>query len=382
MDELSREDALRLNVLLHSKPLAIRIDESAMAVYGLSERGEAKVQLNPNCRDERYLRQVRELISSHVLGSPGGYPIYLRRWTRMGQARNQSLDQLLLLGEPEAVVAVVHAQGLTEEQARRAWWAMPTAENARRMLHRQAVAEGEMGRELAEYLVEYLPFEQEPADMIESVRLVLQPGLVDAGVREALWSKARQKGAYYVGFLAAVPDALPDQEAPRGDFESRQPVLAPMAGQGNPYAAELLRLFGGPGQTYLRTVERVLKKPANQDVVNLLFDTVAHYLNAARPQANPEATLEELLRDAETLSQGTASGDLPCPDALREVAAALPEMRAELRAMLVLSRLGYPVVRPVFSHSTAIGSLMRKKLEPVLTPILRHIATLRGAGRD
>jgi hypothetical protein len=381
MDELSREDALRLNVLLHSRPQAIRIDESAMAVYGLSERGEAKVQLNPNCRDERYLRQVREMISSHVLGSPGGYPIYLRRWTRMGQARNQSLDQLLLLGEPEAVVAVVHAQGLTDEQARRAWWAMPTAENARRMLNCQAVVEGEMGRELAEYLVEYLPFEQEPVDMIESVRLVLQPGLVDAGVREALWSKARQKGAYYVGFLAAVPDALPEQEAPRADFESRQPVLAPMAGQGNPYAAQLLRLLGGPGQTYLRTVERVLKKPANQDVVNLLFDTVAHHLNSVCPEANPEATLEALLRDAETLSQGVASGNLPCPDALREVAA-LPGLKGELRAMLVLSRLGYPVVRPVFSHSTAIGSLMRKKLEPVLTPLLQQVAALRGAGRD
>ncbi|MBA1330869.1 sulfur reduction protein DsrS, partial [Candidatus Endoriftia persephone str. Guaymas] len=69
---LSSEDALRLNVLLANKPKAIRIDESSMILYGLSEKGEAKVSLNPNCRDEQYLRQVRETLSGHVLGSPGG----------------------------------------------------------------------------------------------------------------------------------------------------------------------------------------------------------------------------------------------------------------------------------------------------------------------
>ena len=38
--DLSSEDALRLNVLLANKPQAIRIDESAMVVYGLSEQGQ------------------------------------------------------------------------------------------------------------------------------------------------------------------------------------------------------------------------------------------------------------------------------------------------------------------------------------------------------
>jgi hypothetical protein len=52
----------------------------------------------------------------------------------MGQMRDESLEQLLMLGEPEAVVAAVGSPGLTEELARRAWWAMEDAENARRML--------------------------------------------------------------------------------------------------------------------------------------------------------------------------------------------------------------------------------------------------------
>ena len=70
--DLSPEDALRLNVLLAGKPLAIRINESTLTLYGLSDRGDAQVQLNPNCRSEQYGRRVREALSGHVLGSPGG----------------------------------------------------------------------------------------------------------------------------------------------------------------------------------------------------------------------------------------------------------------------------------------------------------------------
>ena len=116
--ELSHEDSLRLNVLLTQDLQAIRIDESAMIVYALTSKGEAKVRLVPSCRDDRYLRNVRELFSTHALGSPGGYPVYLKRWTRMRQTRADSLRGLLLLGEPEAIVAVANAPGLTDELAR------------------------------------------------------------------------------------------------------------------------------------------------------------------------------------------------------------------------------------------------------------------------
>jgi hypothetical protein len=85
---LSNEDNLRLNVMMAQKPMAIRIDDSKMIVYALTEKGEAKVQLNPNSHEEKYIKQVRELLSTHFLGSPGGYPVYLRRWTRMGQERD------------------------------------------------------------------------------------------------------------------------------------------------------------------------------------------------------------------------------------------------------------------------------------------------------
>src|SRR3989344_6462309 len=112
---LSTEDQLRLNVLLAHDVLEIRLDESAMIVHAWSPSGEARVPLNPNARPGNYLKQVRELLSSHALGSPGGYPVFLQRWTRMGQARENRLDRLLLLGEPEAITAVAGSPALTDE---------------------------------------------------------------------------------------------------------------------------------------------------------------------------------------------------------------------------------------------------------------------------
>jgi hypothetical protein len=374
MDALSPEDTLRLNVLLASRPQAIRIDESRMTVHALSERGEARVDLNPNCREELYLRRVRELVSGHVLGSPGGYPVYLRRWTRMGQARSDSLDQLLLLGEPEAVVAVVHAAGLTDELARRAWWAMPVAENARRMLERESVMRGAMGPELAAFLVEHLPFEEEARDVIDSVRLVLQPGLVSEETRLGLWARGRQKNAYHVGFLLATPEALPEPEPPRPDLAALEGPLAALAGAGNAYAATLLKVLSGPGQTFLQAAAGVLRRPGNQDVVNLLLEAIARYFQAVCPPGDPEADLAGVAGEVDALCAVAPAA----PPGIGRLLEALPDLRGELRAMLVLSRVGYPVVRPVFAHTTAIGSLMRSKLEPVTAPLQREIAVLRG----
>ncbi|MEK7190799.1 MAG: sulfur reduction protein DsrS, partial [Pseudomonadota bacterium] len=169
---LSPEDLLRLNVLLAHDLQAVRIDEQALTVHGLTLNDEARIPLNPNCRPAQYLKRVRETLSNHALGSPGGYPVFLQRWTRMGQAKDAQLEKLLLLGEGEAVVAVAGAPGLTDDIARRAWWAMPTADIARRMLERETVVQGSMGKVLAAYLVEHLPFETDPLTIITTVRLV------------------------------------------------------------------------------------------------------------------------------------------------------------------------------------------------------------------
>lgn len=374
MSELTPEDALRLNVLLAGEIQAIRIDETSMAVHGLTPRGETAIKLHPIGRSDQYLRRVRELLAGHAIGSPGGYPVYIQRWTRMGQARDKGLDRLLLLGEPEAVVSVAYSNGLTDELARRAWWAMPAADNARRMLEREGVVRGEMGKILADYLIEHLPFENEPHIIIDTVRIVLQPGLTDASARHRLWKKGTYDNAYYLGFLERMPDDLPQQHTPRADWEAQRGKLAPLIAQGNAYARQLERLLSGPGQSFLQTSEEIMRRPENQDVVVALLTAVAAYFSALRPGiSNRRCSVEAALAHAETLC-----ADNEQPEQIRELLKAVPELAGEIRAMIALACMGAEVATPVLALTTASGTLMRKKLEPVITPILQLFAALRG----
>jgi hypothetical protein len=373
--DLSSEDALRINVLLASPIQAVRIDESSMTLYALSDKGEARIRLNPNCRDETYLRRVREALSSHVLGSPGGYPVYLKRWTRMGQTRHGMLESLLLLGEPEAVVAVVNASGgITNEIARRAWWASQTAENARCMLAQKAVVQGDMGSVLAEFLVEFLPFETEARDMIASVRLVLQSGLISDETRNELWNRGRHKNAYYVGFLLAVPGALPAGGRPHPASDEVCGRLAELMREGNPYAVQLARLLGGEGQAFLETVEMVLDKPSNQDVVVSLLHAIAAYFRPIRVQDAECRTMEDILTATDGLMACASVPGHP----LRELLDRVPAMASEVRAMLVLSLVDEPLVNPIFSRTDAIGTVMRRKLKPLFEQMQQYIDTLRN----
>lgn len=373
MINLSNEDNLRMNVLLHQELQAIRIDESKMVVYGLSEKGEATVPLQPNCKDEVYIKQVKELISTHVLGSPGGYPIFLRRWTRMGQSRtNESLERLLLLGESEAIVAVANADELTNEIARRAWWAMPTAENARCLLRHQDVIEGSMGKELAEFLVEFLPFEEEPGAMIESARLVLQKNLVSEKIRHDLWKKGQRKNALLVGFLKTLPDELPVESKQHSAFDELKEKLVSL--ESNAYSEILLRVLSKEGQAYLTTIESVMKKPSNQDVVISLFNTMREYFESIRPNDIAYQDIGMLLDDTTHYIDISATQT----DFLKTVLHELPELSEKIKSITILSLVGESLTNPVFSRTDAIGSLMRKKISHLTSPLLKEISTLKG----
>lgn len=368
--ELSSQDNFRINVLLSQNMKAVRIDESKMVVYALTDRGEAKVPLNPNCKDEKYIKLVKAALSTHVMGSPGGYPVFLKRWTRMGQARDESLAQLLLLGEEEAVVAAVHAAGLTDELAERAWWAMPTAENARRMLEKRAVVEGKTGPVLAEFLIEYLPFEEEQRAIIESVRLVLQPGLVSEEHKMKLWNSAKAKRSFLVGFLHSLPDALPEPEAAHPLYDEVEPVLRRLHDEGNALAGLLLRVLDAQGQKFVQTAENALRKPSDQEVVESLLNAIAAYFNGIRPQHFTEDDIDAIAEEAECWCRDDG--------AAQQLIAELPQLREAARASRVLSCLGVRLVNPIFARTDAIGSVMRKKLAPLTTPLFEQLAVLRG----
>lgn len=370
--ELSSEDAFCLNVMLAAGVQAIRIDTANMAVFGLTEKGEAKVTLHPTGRQDHYLKLVRQALAEHALDSPEGYPVYLRRWTRMGQLRDDNLAKLLLTGEEEAVVAVVHAPGLTDEMARRAWWAMPTIENARRMLEKEQVARGAMGKVLADFLVEHLPFEENPVAIMDTVRWLLHYDLVDAAAQNTLWNRGREHGAYYVGFLEQRPDRLPKQLPARADFAAVHARLAPLIETGNVFAAALARLLSGPGQSFLAGCEEAMQRPGTHEIVSPLLNAIGYYFASLRDYCAPAASIEALLAE-------DTSGEPPAP--LSALLAAAPTLQADIDAMLILARIDAELATPILHRTTAVNALLRTKLQPVFEPLTRQIHVLRAVSQ-
>lgn len=350
-DELSPEDELRLNVLFNTDLKAVRIDESTMTLWALTPQGEASVPLKPNERSDRYLKKVRELLSGHVLGSPGGYPVHLTRWTRQSQAglSAQHLAQLLLIGEEEAVVAVVHSPALTDELARYAWWCMPTIEHARLMLTRGVVCCGSMGRTLVEFLVEHLAFlYEDDLAILDTVAALLHSDVLTEEERLAVWKRGLSRNSHYVPFLELQPDRLPAPRAARSDHAA-VPALA-----GNAYATMLDKALSAQGQTFLATTGSVLERPEIQEVVN-------HTLNALATWCAPLRALDDAAR-VETRAA---------------LLAAAPQFEADCAALDALAAVDADSVRPIFLKTTAIGSLMRRKIQPVVAPLLDAIGLLR-----
>lgn len=310
MDELSQEDQFRLSVLLAQDLKAIRIDESTQILHALTDQGEASMPLHPNCRADKYFRLVREHLSGHALGSPGGYPVYLSRWTRHGQMESDNLSRLLLIGEPEAVVAVVHSPALTDSLAAYAWWAMPTIENARLMLAREAVARGRMGTVLTEFLVEHLPFLQEDhLAIMDTVAVLLHAGTLNAAQREAIWKRGKRQNSYYVAFLEMCPDNLPLPEAAATSADA----------------------------AFVEACIDILNRPETQEVVIRTLDAIGRHFAGIAAEATPLGAVDRL------------------------------------------ARVDSSQVGSIFARSTAIGSLMRRKIEPITAPILADLASLRSA---
>ena len=371
--ELAPEDSLRLSVLMMAQPVhAVRIDDAALTLHALTESGVASVQLHPNCRTTPYLAQVREFLAGHALGSPSGYPVYLQRWTRMGQTSDRNLAALLVLGESEAVVAVAHASALTDELARRVWWCQPSMEIARSMLERDSVARGNMGKVLADFVVEHLPFEQDPDARMRSARLVLSGKLTDDQTTAKLWRMAKGVPCYYIGFLDFMANDLPPDEPARADHAVASELLTPLAGTGNAYAQRLLALLDGNGQTFLKAAAAVLARPSTPVVVNALLDAVGRYLE---PVGAAVATDE--LADLLARARALVHREQPAPVALQALLDAAPEHRTDIQAMLALSGLRSKTAEPWLLRNLAVGAQMRRKIEPLVAPIDSAVQVLR-----
>lgn len=334
-EELAAEDALRLHVLLAGEVHAVRIDEGAHVLHALTPKGEARIALNPRGNAQRYVQRVRELLAGHAFGVPGGYPVHLRRFTRLGQASAQTLAALLKLGEPEVLAAVAQSDALTDELARRLWWAAqpaPAAELARALLRQPAVRDGAMGAVLAEHLVESLPFEADPNAALQTLRALLACGRLSSEARRKLWQRGAQRPHERIAFLEHCPDDLPP-DPPRA-----LPADLPQT----PAARLLARCYAGAGQAYLRAAELALERPATHEAVYLLLDVVGAYFADGR-------------------------------DARR-----LPVPVAERTALEALARVSQDAAAAILTRTTAVGALMRRHLQPVVAPLIGHLRALRG----
>lgn len=331
--ELSAEDELRLAVLLAGEVQAVRIDESALQLHALTARGEARIALHPTGRPERYLMQLRERLAGHAMGSPGGYPVHLRRWTRSGHASPKSLAALLCLGEPEAVTAVALSADLSDELARRVWWAQPGAEIARYMLGHAQVRRGPMGPMLAQYLVEHLPFEDDADAAMQSVTAIAAAGLLDEPTRRRLWRAAQNRPHYLIGWLEHARDTVPEAPARALPTALRD-------------AAALQRWWSAQGQGVLHALALALDKPPTHEAVYRVLDLTGA-LFAAAP-------------------------DTP-------VLPPLPGLDVEAGALEVLARASRRDAEPILARTSAVGPLMRRHLEPVLAPLRGQLRVLLGA---
>ncbi len=370
--QLSSEDSLKLNVLV-STAEAVRIDEGKMWVLGLTGDDVARVELHPTGPKDQYLRCVRAFLATWALGSPAGYPMHLKHWTRLGEIRNTDPQSLLMLGEEEAAVAASRIPDLSDEVARRVWWVVPTTEVARFLLAKPAVIAGRLGPILVNHLIDYLPYETEPIGAIESIGLILDSGLLEPSQVIALWQKAKRCNYYYVGFLRSQPRTLPI----RLPAHRRHAELARrLAGTKDRCAREFLYLLSDAGQTFLNTCERVLSKPSDQDVVVALLDAMSTHFERLRHPAAVWSDVTELVDYAtQQCTEARARSTH-----LAYLVNHAPEWQDEIAAMLILIHADERLVRHQFARSDAVGSVMRKKLAPTIAPLVRSLQVLLDRG--
>jgi hypothetical protein len=202
------------------------------------------------------------------------------------------------------------------------------------MLLHPAVRNGAMAKVLSDYLVEYLPFEEDPVAAMTSVRAVMAAGTLNIEAARQLWAKGKRRPYYLIGFLESAAENLPDTGTAK---------LVP-EGIDGPWAECLRENFSANGQAWLAAAELALDKPPAHEAVYLLI---------------------ELLRQRFMRLQNV----VPPP----ELTTTLPNTVTSLQA---LANLTEDEAFAILRTTTAVGPLMRKKLAPVLDPVLNHLRSL------
>ena len=153
-----------------------------------------------------------------------------------------------------------------------------------------------------------------------------------------------------------------------------QDPLSELAANENKFARLLLESLKPEGQAYFKTIEAVLKKPANQDVVVALFEAIEERFNLIRPHHEKRRDIDQILTEAKEYCAECATAI--DKQALVEVNQLGPELNVMLENLIVLSCVGEQLVAPIFATTDAVGSVMRRKIEPVTKPLTNCLNAL------
>jgi len=256
---LVAEDALRLKRAA-GQPAARhphqRIDDDRART---TARGEAEIRLHPDCRASNTSSAWKEMLSA-TCWLPGGYPVYLAALDAHGADARPEPRAAAAARRAGGVVAAVCAPASPTSSRAGAWWVMEDAENARRMLRREAVVQGSMGR--YSRATWRAPAVRVRARQDDRDRVARPPAGADRRRRpDDLWRKARAQR-----LLRRLPGALPDALRCR-----RRPIPSPRRWrrrwrrrEATPVPALLARVLAPAGQAYLDTVKLVLDKPTTR----------------------------------------------------------------------------------------------------------------------
>jgi hypothetical protein len=342
---LTPEDTLKLNVLI-ATCIAIRVDVYKLVVVGLTkDKKEQTIALNPTGDSSKYIQAVQKLLVSQVLGSMGGYPSYLKRWSRMGQVSSSNLSSLLKVGNIEAVVAVANSQNLDEEVLDLVWWCATNtdqqAEIGRFLLTRDFVVTHNIGKQIADYLLEFLPFTDDTTQLIDTTNLLLQGDLISQVAKDRLWKQGQRKTAFLVGFIERNIDNLPNNNG----------IIAL-----NDNTKELANINSQQGQILLKTIALILKKIKQEHVLYRTLEVLGGYLS--HPMIQPLTDIEHCQTQAQQVAENLGLDD------------------EKIKARLLLASVSEQLVVGTISAHSLAGSAIRKKLVNVLAPIQNALQVL------
>ncbi len=346
---LSAEDQLRLRVLLEQSQ-AIRIDESRLRVEGYGADGVRSIGLRTDAGADALLRAARQFLADSVLGQSDGFPVYIRRWTRGGFISTGQARKLLLLAEPEAIHAVAALRHLDAQTAALTWWSNPHPGVARLLLSNPAVAGSPLGIELAEQLLELLPFEPDFTLRLSAVRLILGVRALPVSVVQTIWDRGQHHPEYRAGYLLARPDNLPDPLPDHRHLPTWDRDLLLESARGNRPAVSLRKLLSASGQTFLREIHQLVATPENGDSFVLYLNLATEYIGLPPYSADCD-TLEQWHREA---------GEQPSE--VRALVRILPATADLLAPLIFLGGIREHLFHRFFARTTATGSLLRSKL--------------------